>query len=110
MSAAALNCAHCRRSEGAAFRCVPGHACVQDRYARRIDRFFRCNPQPGDAWLDHPYFEVRAIAACHASVFRLTALVDDPDETVRLSVALRLPQRLLRRLMNDPHREEQSHG
>jgi hypothetical protein len=85
--------------------CEPGHACMQDAYARRIDRFFRRHPQFGDAELAHPYFEVRAIASRHASVFRLLALVDDVDETVRLQVALRLPLAQLARLAADPHRE-----
>lgn len=85
--------------------CEPGHACLQDVYARRIDRFFRWHPALGDEQLTHPYFEVRAIAARHASVFRLTALIDDPDETVRLQIALRLPLAQLSRLSTDPHRE-----
>ncbi|MDO9199127.1 4Fe4S-binding leucine-rich repeat protein [Rhodoferax sp.] len=85
--------------------CEPGHACMQDAYARRIDRFFRWHPSLGDEQLTHAYFEVRAIAARHASVFRLTPLIDDPDETVRLQIALRLPLTQLARLANDPHRE-----
>ena len=43
--------------------CEPGHACMQDVYARRIDRFFRWHPELSDDQLTHPYFEVRAIAA-----------------------------------------------
>jgi LRV protein FeS4 cluster/Leucine rich repeat variant len=85
--------------------CEPGYACMQDIYARRIDRFFRWHPALCDAQLAHPYFEVRAIAARFASVFRLSALMDDPDETVRLQVALRVPQALLSKLVCDPHRE-----
>ena len=85
--------------------CEPGHSCMQDVYARRIDRFFRWHPGRGDEQLTHAYFEVRAIAARHASVFRLTTLIDDPDETVRLQIALRLPLTQLLRLSNDPHRE-----
>ena len=85
--------------------CEPGHACLQDVYARRIDRFFRWHPTLGDEQLAHPYFEVRAIAARHASVFRLPALIDDLDETVRLQIALRLPLAQLLRLATDPHRE-----
>ena len=85
--------------------CEPGHACLQDVYARRIDRFFRWHPALGDSQLGHPYFEVRAIAARHANVFRLASLMDDPDETVRLQIALRLPLHLLGRMARDPHRE-----
>lgn len=85
--------------------CEPGHACMQDVYARRIDRFFRWHPELSDDQLTHPYFEVRAIAVRRASVFRLTAMLHDPDETVRLQLALRLPLALLGRLANDLHRE-----
>jgi hypothetical protein len=85
--------------------CEPGYACMQDVYARRIDRFFRWHPALGDEQLGHPYFEVRAIAARHATVFRLTALMDDPDETVRLQIALRLPMAQLLKMVGDPHRE-----
>jgi hypothetical protein len=85
--------------------CVPGHACMQDVYARRVDRFFRWHPELSDEQLAHPYFEVRAIAARYGSVFRLTALMNDPDETVRLQVALRLPMAQLLKMVTDPHRE-----
>ncbi len=101
---AACTYAHLRALQGE-LGCEPGHACMQDVYARRIDRFFRWHPQFGDAQLAHPYFEVRAIAARHASVFRLMALIDDPDETVRLQIALRLPLGQLGKLVGDPHRE-----
>ena len=104
-----VDCAGCsylalRSLEGRS-GCEPGYACMQDIYARRIDRFFRWHPSLGDAELGHPYFEVRAIAARCASVFRLTALMDDPDETVRLQIALRLPMTQLLKMVNDPHRE-----
>jgi hypothetical protein len=85
--------------------CAPGRSCVRDAYARRIDRFFRSHPELAASHLRDPYFEVRAIAARHADVFQLPALIDDEDETVRLQIALRLPQRLLGRLRDDPHRE-----
>lgn len=99
-----LDCTTCgTRSE--LIRCERGHACVQDRYAKRIDRFFRWNPQVSNDYLAHPYFEVRAIACRQADVFRLQPLIDDEDETVRLSVAVRLPLTQAVRLRNDPHRE-----
>ena len=65
-----LDCTACayaalRTLEGRA-GCAPGHACMQDVYARRIDRFFRWHPALGDEQLNHPYFEVRAIAARYA--------------------------------------------
>ena len=101
-----LDCSACvhaaLRAEGG---CEPGRMCMQDAYARRIDRFFRSHPELANGHLEHDYFEVRAIAARHAEVFRLPALMDDPDETVRMQLALRLPQRLLLRLRSDPHRE-----
>lgn len=86
-------------------RCELGHACVQDRYAKRVDRFFKWNAQLSNDFLTHPYFEVRAIACRHADVFRLQQLIDDEDETVRLSVAVRLPLAQTARLREDPHRE-----
>jgi len=102
----ALDCAGCAHAalhaEGG---CEPGRVCVQDAYARRIDRFFRTHPELANLHLGHGYFEVRAVAARYADVFRLPDLIDDPDETVRLQLVLRLPQRHLMRLREDPHRE-----
>lgn len=86
-------------------KCQLAFSCVFDRYAKRIDRFFRWNPGLANDYLEHPYFEVRAVASRSADVFRLVGLMHDPDETVRLHVALRLPQRLLAELRNDPDRE-----
>lgn len=86
-------------------RCRLKHACLHDRYARRIDRFFDWNPGLANDYLAHPHFEVRAIAAKSADVFRLPRLLDDPDETVRWNAVQRLPQIYLRRLSADPHRE-----
>ncbi len=96
-------CAH--RDLLAAELCRPKHACVHDRYARRIDRFFAWNPELANGYLTHPHFEVRAIAAKSADVFRLPALLNDPDETVRWNAARRLPHRYLLDLRTDPHRE-----
>ncbi len=93
---------HALRADG---DCEPGRSCMQDAYARRIDRFFHRHRALASHHLDHPYFEVRAIAARYADLFHLHALIDDPDETVRLQVALRVPQRSLERLRCDPHRE-----
>jgi hypothetical protein len=104
-----IRCGECKyvalRPLGEGLGCEPGHACMQDVYARRIDRFFRWHPTLADEQLTHAYFEVRAIAVRHASLFRLIGLIDDPDETVRLQLALRLPLAVLTRLANDPHRE-----
>ena len=62
-------------------QCEPGKACVEDRYARRIDRFFERNKALADGFLAHPYFELRAVAAKHATVFRLPPLLKDTEET-----------------------------
>jgi hypothetical protein len=101
-----VDCGACRHN---ALRTAGGckllHSCVQDRYARRIDRFFSWNKPLANDYLDHPYFEVRAVAATYADVFYLTRLLKDPDETVRWSAAQRLPPRCLRELRHDAHRE-----
>jgi hypothetical protein len=104
-----IDCASCAyaelRQQPGRLGCAPGHACLQDVYARRIDRFLRWHPTLCDEQLAHPYFEVRAIAARFATVFRLSTLMADPDETVRLQVALRLPQAQLLKMVSDTHRE-----
>jgi hypothetical protein len=86
-------------------KCQLGRACVQDRYARRIDRFFDWNPALANDHVDHEHFEVRAIAAKHADVFRLPRLLDDPDEAVRWNATRRLPMRYKLKMRGDPHRE-----
>ena len=99
-----LSCTQCP-TRGSGVRCELGHACVQDRYAKRVDRFFKWNPQVSNQYLSHPYFEVRAIACRRADIFHLQRLIGDEDETVRLSVAVRLPLSQVVRLRQDPHRE-----
>jgi hypothetical protein len=86
-------------------RCRQKHVCVQDRSPLRIEEFFKTNPGLANDFLSHSYFEVRAAAAKYADVFRLTALLNDEDESVRWNAALRLPRRFLLRLRDDPHRE-----
>ena len=101
-----IDCNACdHRDLRAQGRCQLKRACVQDRYARRIDRFFDNNPAHADGYLHHLHFETRAIAAKHASVFLLPPLLGDPDETVRWNAAQRLPRRYLLSLRQDPHRE-----
>lgn len=85
--------------------CELGRACVEDRYARRIDRFFDWNPDLANAHVGHPHFEVRAIAAKHADIFRLPRLLDDPEEAVRWNATRRLPMSYKLRMRADPHRE-----
>lgn len=89
----------------AAGLCQLKRACVQDRYARRIERFFARNPRLANDYLAHPHFEVRAIAAKFADVFLLPPLLGDADEAVRWNAVLRLPRSYLLLLRNDPHRE-----
>jgi HEAT repeat protein len=96
-------CAH--ENQAPAVKCLLKRACVNDRYARRIDRFFDWNRGLANSYVRHPHFEVRAIAAKHADVFQLPALLDDPDETVRWNAARRLPKRMIMGLRRDPHRE-----
>src|SRR5579883_1408942 len=101
-----VDCAACTHVElRTAGGCRLMHACVNDRYARRIDRFFNWNPELADGYVAHPHFEVRAIAARHANLFLLPPLLDDPEETVRWNAARRLPKRFVLRLRSDPHRE-----
>ena len=102
-----IHCAGCAHEtlSAAPQGCKLKHACVHDRYARRIDRFFNWNPLLANDYVKHPHFEVRAIAAKHASVFHLPQLLDDSEETVRWNAARRLPKRLVLRLRTDPHRE-----
>jgi hypothetical protein len=45
-------CCHLRLSQDG--QCEPRRACVQDRYARRIDRFFARNPGLANGVLDRP--------------------------------------------------------
>ncbi len=101
-----VQCEGCVHAELlAAGRCQLKHACVHDRYARRIDRFFDWNRALANGYLAHPHFEVRAIAAKTADVFRLPPLLKDPDETVRWNAVRRLPRNYLLKLIGDPHRE-----
>jgi hypothetical protein len=86
-------------------KCQPLRACVFDRYARRVDRFFDWNPDLAGSYLRHPYFEVRACAAKAADIFLLPPMLSDPEEAVRWSAARRLPKSYLLKLRDDPHRE-----
>ena len=102
----AVNCTGCaHQALNRAGGCRLKHACVNDRYARRIDRFFNWNPGLADSYVGHPHFEVRAIAAKFANIFRLPGLLDDPDEAVRWNAIRRLPKRYALQLRKDPHRE-----
>ncbi|MFA7243398.1 MAG: 4Fe4S-binding leucine-rich repeat protein, partial [Sulfuricellaceae bacterium] len=99
-------CAACdHRDLLAEGKCQLRRACVHDRYASRIHRFFSWNPELAREYLTHPYFEVRAIAAKFVDVFHLPPLLNDPDETVRFSAVVRLPQRYLLKMRADPDRE-----
>ena len=88
----ALSCDACpHRALSEVGRCRLRHACVFDRYAKRIDRFFGWNPALANEYLTHPYFEVRAVAAKHADVFQLPPLLEDGepmsfDPTARMAL------------------------
>jgi hypothetical protein len=84
--------------------CQEGRACVRDRRARRVDRFFAKQPELADEYLHHPYFEVRTVAAKYASMFRLPVLLEDPEPEVRATALLRLPERVAARMCADPDR------
>lgn len=103
--ACCARCAHAALRSHAQHPCAPGHRCVHDAYARRIDRFFRHHPQLAGACLAHPYFEVRAIAARLTDLFGLTTLLNDPDETVRWEVACRATGAALAAMANDSEPE-----
>jgi hypothetical protein len=101
-----VDCSTCAHQDLlAAGGCALRKACVNDRYARRIDRFFNWHPELADGYLSHPHFEVRAIAAKFANPFLLPRLLSDPDETVRWEAVRRLPARYQRELRKDSHRE-----
>ncbi|MFD2175243.1 4Fe4S-binding leucine-rich repeat protein [Rhodobacter lacus] len=101
----ALDCASCRfRMRLDLGQCGLGWSCLNDRYAKRIERFFLLNPELADENLNHPYFETRVNAARHASVFRIPRLLDDPDPAVRAMAILRLPQAAAEKLIHDPDR------
>ncbi|MBI5750896.1 MAG: hypothetical protein HZA59_01955 [Hydrogenophilales bacterium] len=86
-----LHCAGCANLVlSQAGRCQLLHACVEDRYAKRIDRFFDWNPDIAKDYLAHAYFEVRAFSVKHADVFHLPALMIDPDWRVRYEVVSRM--------------------
>ena len=101
-----VECEQCTHAAPARPRAVqPRQACVHDRYAKRIERFFAAHRGLALDYLAHPYFEVRAIAAKYVDIFHLSRMRNDPDETVRSMVALRLPQGQLHAMCNDPDRE-----
>lgn len=101
----ALDCAACASRDRLSLgQCGKGWSCVNDRYAKRIERFFVLNPDLADTGLDHPYFETRMNAARVASVFRLPRLLDDPDPGVRAMALLRLPRPYAERAIHDPDR------
>ncbi|MDR3376440.1 MAG: 4Fe4S-binding leucine-rich repeat protein, partial [Ancalomicrobiaceae bacterium] len=59
-----VSCTDCPHEESRAKGlCDLGRTCVKDRRGKRIYRFFAANPLEAERYLDHPYFEVRALAA-----------------------------------------------
>ncbi|MBT0960509.1 4Fe4S-binding leucine-rich repeat protein [Denitromonas iodatirespirans] len=86
-------------------RCIPGDTCIRAHSGRQIDRFLRANPEEAGAYLDDIFWERRAIAARYAPLTEVMRLKDDPDEVVRRTVALRLPEDALAGMIGDPDRE-----
>ncbi|MGK3899686.1 (Fe-S) protein, partial [Enterococcus faecium] len=74
---------------------------MRDRRSKRIDGFFARNPALAERYLKHPYFEIRVLAAKHASIFLLSPLIDDPEPDVRAMIAYRLPINGIAPLMRD---------
>jgi len=100
-----LDCSACAfRDRIAMGQCGQGWACVHERYAKRIERFFVLNPDLPDECLSMPYFETRMNAARVASVFRLNRLLSDEDAGVRAMAILRLPRKHAERRIKDPDR------
>jgi hypothetical protein len=91
--------------------CRKGRACIRDRRTRRIERFLVEHSALADEYLDHPYFEVRSVAAKYANIFRLPPLLneflDDPESIIRELAYSRLTaasERHVSRLMDDSSR------
>ena len=91
-------CAH--RGFNESGRCALKHACVRDRYARRIDRFFTWNPALSNAYLDHPHFVASLLEGGD-----LVPMMHDEDYYVRLTVARRIGADLLPAMMADEEAE-----
>lgn len=85
-------------------QCRPAHTCILDRRIKHMDRFLRKHQSMADGFLDHPYFELRAVAAKHASLFRIAPMVNDLEPEVRMTVVARLPYERVKHLANDPDR------
>uniref|UniRef100_UPI003F999700 4Fe4S-binding leucine-rich repeat protein n=1 Tax=Rhodoblastus sp. TaxID=1962975 RepID=UPI003F999700 len=102
----AFSCEDCPHQEMRALgRCVLGRVCVRDVRARRIDKFFSGNPGLAGRYLDHPYFEVRTLAAKHASLFEIARLMSDKEAEVRAMVAMRLPLARVKDMRRDRDRK-----
>ena len=56
-----------------------GRICVRDKRSKRIDGFFASNPELAGDYLDHLYFEVRALAAKYANPFQIARLMNDRE-------------------------------
>ena len=101
-----FSCQDCRHLEmRASGRCMLGRLCVRDARARELDAFFAADPQQAGAYLDHVYFEVRALAAKYASLFEIVGLLDDREPEVRVMAALRLPLTRIKELRHDRDRK-----
>ena len=100
-----FSCQDCPHKElRAGGRCVLGRICVRDARSRRIDAFFSKNSELAGAYIDHLYFEVRALAAKYASLFQIVRLMTDREPEVRAMAALRLPLSRVKDMRGDKDR------
>ena len=107
----AVDCKSCSHRElRGAWPCRPGHACVNDRYARRIDRIFNWNPRWQTAMSSTIISRFARSLPNTRPFFSLPPLLDDPDEAVRWNTTRRLPKRMITKLRHDPHREVRVRG
>ena len=61
-------------------------------------------PKLAGAYIDHLYFEVRALAAKYASLFQIVRLMTDREPEVRAMAALRLPLSRVKDMRGDKDR------
>ena len=86
-------------------RCMPGDACIRAHSGRQIDRFLRANPELAQNYLGDIFWERRAIATRYAAIDTIFPLKSDPDEVVHRVVAMRLPVDQLISMIHDQDRE-----
>ena len=89
----------------AAGRCDFGRACVEDRRARRIDRFFAANPALAERLSGAPVFRGAGAGGRYCNVFRCRACWTIRNRTCAPSAAFRLPLAARSPMKSDPDRK-----